>query len=100
MCTYTENGLREDHPRSSMTDDVECFFSLLRDLVGQNFTLKVVQHVWRKICAEITIRQNPDLPFFFHTCAHGQFYEKEREFQPASGGRIKEKFPKEAPSSC
>ena len=33
-----------EHPRSSTTDDVECecFFSVLRDCVGKNFTSKQV----------------------------------------------------------
>ena len=29
-----------EHPRSSTTDDVECFFSLLRDNLGKDFILK------------------------------------------------------------
>ena len=33
---------RPEHPRSSTTDDVECFFSVLRDMVGKDFTLKQV----------------------------------------------------------
>lgn len=32
-----------EHPRASNTDDVECFFSVLRDHVGTNFTLKQVK---------------------------------------------------------
>lgn len=36
-------GLPPEHPRSSTTDDVECFFSILRDMVGKDFTLKQVQ---------------------------------------------------------
>lgn len=35
-------GLPSEHPRSSTTDDVECFFSILRDTVGKDFTLKQV----------------------------------------------------------
>ena len=35
-------GLPEEHPRASTTDDVECFFSVLRDSVGKDFTLKEV----------------------------------------------------------
>ena len=31
-----------EHPRSSTTDDVECFFSILRETVGKDFTLKQV----------------------------------------------------------
>ena len=80
-----ENGLPVDHPRRSTTDDVECFFS---DMVGPNFTLKAVQQTWRKVCAEITKRQDPDLPYFYHTSAHDRFYEGERPSfnQPAKGG--------------
>lgn len=32
-----------DHPRSSKTDDVECFFSVLQDVVEKDFTLKQVR---------------------------------------------------------
>lgn len=37
-----EHGIALEHPRSSTTDDVECFFSILRDMVGASFTLKQV----------------------------------------------------------
>ena len=36
------NGIAPEHPRASTTDDVECFFSVLRDTVGKDFTLKEV----------------------------------------------------------
>ena len=64
-------------------------FSILRDLVGANFTLRKVQHTWRKACAEITKRQDPDLPFFYHTSTHDRFYEGERPSfdQPRQSGR-------------
>ena len=32
-----------EHPRASTTDDVECFFSVLRDSVGKDFTLLQVK---------------------------------------------------------
>ena len=35
-------GFRPKHPCSSTTNDVECFFSVLRDMVGKDFTLKQV----------------------------------------------------------
>lgn len=41
-----------EHPRASTTDDVECFFSVMRDQIGLNFTLKQVQFAWRKVCLE------------------------------------------------
>ena len=37
-----ENGIPPEHPRASTTDDVECFFSVLRDTVGKDFTLHEV----------------------------------------------------------
>lgn len=37
-----KNGLPGEHPRASSSDDVECFFSVLRDNVGKDFTLKEV----------------------------------------------------------
>jgi len=36
------NNKPPEHPRASTTDDVECFFSVLRDSVGKDFTLKEV----------------------------------------------------------
>lgn len=32
-------GLPPENPRSSTTDDVECIFSVMRDLAGKHFTL-------------------------------------------------------------
>ncbi len=72
------NGIPLEHPRSSTTDDVECFFSILRDMVGKDFTLKQVQQAWRKACAEMTKRLDPTLPYFYHTSSHDRFYEGER----------------------
>lgn len=72
------NGIPLEHPRSSTTDDVECFFSILRDMVGSDFTLKQVQHAWRKACVEMTKRLDPNLPYFYHTSSHDRFYEGER----------------------
>ena len=36
------NKRKPEHPRASSTDDVECFFSVLRDSIGKNFTTKEV----------------------------------------------------------
>ena len=36
------NGIPPEHPRASTTDDVECFFSVFRDMVGKDFTHKEV----------------------------------------------------------
>lgn len=71
-------GGQIEHPRASTTDDVECFFSLLRDNLGKDFTLKHVQFEWRKICLEFLKRMDPDLPFYYFTSAHDRFYEGPR----------------------
>ncbi len=58
---------RPEHPRTSTTDDIECFFSVLRDSIGQNFLTKEVKYGFCKICSEFTKRLDPDLPFFLIT---------------------------------
>jgi len=34
------NNIPTEHPLASTTNDVECIFSVLRDTVGKDFTLK------------------------------------------------------------
>ena len=58
---------KPEHPRAFTTDDVECFFSLMRDNIGQNFTTKQVKFNARKIYVKSF---DPDLPFYYHTSAH------------------------------
>lgn len=73
-----ENGYPIENPRASTTDDVECFFSLLRDNLGKDFTLKHVQFEWRKCCIEFLKRMDPDLPFYYYTSSHDRFFEGPR----------------------
>lgn len=86
-----ENGISPEHPQASTTDDVEYFFSVLRDTVGKDFTLKEVNtgqfsvvHTFlyvqvfysrRKVTHEFLKRMDPDLPFYYHTSTHTRFYE-------------------------
>ena len=74
-CYNSNMGRTPDHPRASSTDDVECFFSVMRDSIGRNFTTKQVKYGFRKVCAEFTKRMDPNLPFYYHTSAHSRFYE-------------------------
>ena len=37
-----DNSIPLEHARASTTDDVECFFSVLKDTVGKDFTLQEV----------------------------------------------------------
>ena len=69
------DGASPEHPRTCSTDDVECFFSVMRDTIGKNFTSKEVRYGFRKICNEFMKRLNPDLPFFYHTSSHTRFLE-------------------------
>ena len=66
---------KPEHPRASSTDDVEYFFSVMRDSIGQNFTTKQMKMGFRKVCMEFTKRFDPDLPFYYHTSSHTRFYE-------------------------
>lgn len=70
------NHLRKpEHPRASTSDDVECFFSMMRDALGQNFTSKEVQYGFRKVAFEFSKRLDPDLPFYYHTSSHSRYSE-------------------------
>lgn len=70
-----QQSLVPEHPRASNTDDVECFFSVMRDQVGLNFTLKQVQFAWRKVCLELQKWISEDLPFYYFTSSHDCFHE-------------------------
>ena len=69
------HGRQPEHPRASTTDDVECFFSIMRDSIGRNFTTKQMNLGFRKACIEFTKRLDPDLRFYYHTSSHTRFYE-------------------------
>ena len=64
-----------EHPRASTSDDVECFFSMLRDAIGKTFTGKQVQFSFRKLCLVFCKRVDPDLPFYYHTSSHTHYTE-------------------------
>ena len=70
--------LPPEHPRASTTDDVECFFSLTRNMIGNHFTVKDIQFGWRKICNEFAKRLDKELPFYYYTSRHERFFEGER----------------------
>ena len=38
---YANTGHMQEHPRASTTDDVECLFSIMRDLAGKHFTVRI-----------------------------------------------------------
>ena len=70
------NRMRKpEHPRASTSDDVECFFSMMRDSLGQSFTVKQVQYGFRKVTVEFMKCLDPSLPFYYHTSAHTRYSE-------------------------
>ena len=71
-------GAQMENPRSSTTDDVECMFSIMRDLTGKHFTLREAKYTWRKVCIEFSKRLDPDIGFYYLTSSHDRFYEGER----------------------
>ena len=75
---YANSGHAQEHPRASSTDDVECLFSIMRDLAGKYFTVRVARYNWRKVCIEFSKRLDPNLGYFYHTASHDRFYEGER----------------------
>ena len=75
LATRAEKG---ENPRASTTDDVECLFSIMRDLAGKHFTLRQAKYTWRKASLEFSKRLDPALGFFYHTSSHDRFYEGER----------------------
>ena len=72
------DGHVPEHPRASSTDDVECFFSQLRNMIGSHFTVKDVRYGWRKTCLEFAKRLDRQLPFFYYTSKHERFVEGDR----------------------
>ena len=67
-----DRGIPMEHPRSSSTDDVEGFFSLLHKPV---FDLKQFYDQCPKILNEFKKRIDPDLPFFYWTGAKERYTE-------------------------
>ena len=89
---HKSSGIPPEHPRASTTDDVECFFfSILRDMVGKDFTHKQVRYITehlyhlscsynnklQKACVELTKRLNPQPLFYYHTSTHHRFFEED-----------------------
>ena len=60
------------------------FFSMKRDVIGQNFTAKQVQYGFRKVALEFVKRLDPDLPFYYHSSSHTRYSEGPLHFNQAS----------------
>ena len=64
---YIQRNIKPEHPRSSSTDDVESFISLLHEILGLNFDLKQVFSELPKILNEFRKTVDKDLPFHYWT---------------------------------
>lgn len=51
------------------------FFSVMRDLIGKEFSMKQVKVGFRKVVLEFCKRIDPDLKYYYHTSAHTRFHE-------------------------
>ena len=72
----SSHGMPPEHPRSSTTDDIECFFSVLRDVVGKDFTLK--QAVYIHFCRPYFIVPSLCIGLVWVEKGLYRVYEKER----------------------
>ena len=61
-----EKDIPPEHPRASTTDDVECFFSVLRDMVGKDFTHKEVYLHVCTVCRYMYIHAHLTLYKYMH----------------------------------
>ena len=66
------NKFPPEHPRASTTDDVECFFSILTDMVGKLFIHKQVLKLSKTLnCGNIYF-----FLLFFRQCLNGGSHVK------------------------
>lgn len=94
MEEYIAKSIPPEHPRSS-TDDVECFISLLHDMLGDFFDLKQFFSEQSKILSEFSKRIDKDLQFFYWTGAKTRYTDFELpSFDQPSGPGIVERLDK------
>ena len=64
---YILRGLPPEHPRSGTSDDVECFISVLHEMLGDIFDLKDFYASFPKIMNEFYKRISRDTRFYYLT---------------------------------
>ncbi|XP_077869194.1 uncharacterized protein LOC144360307 [Saccoglossus kowalevskii] len=74
------DNFQAEHPRAGTTDDIECFFSMVRRKLGDSFTHKEFKCCWRAMCREFCKKASPDLPFFYHTVSSRYTNEDQPSF--------------------
>ena len=90
-----QRGLQPEHPRSSSTDDVEGFISLLHEMLGPIFDIKQFYSEQPKILNEFKKRIDSDLGFFYWTGAKTRYNDSELpSFNEPSGPGLVERLDK------
>lgn len=88
-----QRGIQPEHPRSSSTDDVEGFISLLHEMLGPIFDIKQFNSQQPKILNEFRKRIDGDLGFFYWTGAKTRYNDAELpSFNEPSGPGVKERL--------
>ena len=64
---YVSHDLPPEHPRSGTSDDVECFISVLHEMLGDIFDLKEFYDSYPKIMTEFDKRIDRDIRFYYWT---------------------------------
>ena len=88
---YAKTEQPMENPHSSTTDDIECMFSVMRDLTGKHFTLRQSRYTWRKACIELDKRLDPNLGFYYFSSSHNRFYEGDRPHFDEKPSKTKKK---------
>ncbi|CAB3990641.1 Transposon Tf2-6 poly [Paramuricea clavata] len=85
-----QRGLQPEHPRSSSTDDVEGFISLLHEMLGPIFDIKQFYSEQPKILNQFKKRIDSDLGFFYSTGAKTRYndYELPSFNEPSGPGLV------------
>ena len=70
---YVTCGLPPEHPRSGISDDVECFILVLHEMLGDIFDLKEFYDTYPKILVEYEKRISRDIRFYYCTGQRHRF---------------------------
>jgi hypothetical protein len=72
---YQARDMPFEHPRASSTDDVEGFFALMHDMLGDVFNIKQFADAQPKILNEFAKKIDPECPFYYWTGAKERYTE-------------------------
>ena len=83
---YEARCLPPEHPRASSSDDCECMFSLMHEMLGDIFDMKQFHDCQAKIFSEFAKRCDPNLKFYYWTGAKERFRDFDQpSFNTPSG---------------